>query len=136
MRVLRITVSTLAALAAMVTILAAPVLGSEALGKQENVACTACHDKPGSKLLTDQGKYFELRRTMVGFDELKATFGKCTACHDTKPGSLALTEKGEQFRFIVVDMEGLADWMKQHHPTAPEKEPEPEKPAESEDGSK
>lgn len=93
--------------------------GSEKLAEQESLSCTACHDKPGSKLLTDQGKYFETMRTLAGFDDLKATFGACTSCHVTKPGSKKLTAKGKEFRDMVQDMEGLGAWMKEHHPTAP-----------------
>ena len=68
------------------------------MGKQEGLSCTVCHDKPGSKLLTDQGKYYETMRTLAGFDELKATFGACTSCHVTKPGSKKLTAKGKEFQ--------------------------------------
>jgi cytochrome c2 len=109
----------LVAAATITAVVATNASASEELGKRENLSCTACHDKPGSKLLTDKGKYYELRRTTEGFDDLKATFGKCTACHDTKPGSLELTAKGEQFRAMVADMDGLAEWTKQHHPAAP-----------------
>ena len=52
--------------------------GTEKVGKQEGLSCTACHDKPGSKLLTDQGKYYETMRTLAGFEDLKATFGACS----------------------------------------------------------
>ncbi len=103
--------------------------GTEKVGKQEGLACTVCHDKPGSKLLTDQGKYFETMRTLTGFEELKATFGACTSCHVTKPGSKKLTAKGKEFRDMVHDMEGLGAWMKEHHPAPPpatiEGEPKP-----------
>jgi hypothetical protein len=90
--------------------------GTEKVGKQEGVSCTVCHDKPGSKLLTDQGKYYETMRTLAGFEELKATFGACTSCHVTKPGSQKLTAKGKEFRDMVQDMEGLGAWMQEHHP--------------------
>lgn len=106
------------ALSAIAALVAGNASASEEIGKNENLACTACHDKPGSKLLTDKGKYYELRRTTAGFDELKATFGRCTACHDTKPGSLELTAKGKQFKSLVSDMDGLAAWTKEHHPVA------------------
>ena len=93
--------------------------GTEKIGKQENLSCTVCHDKPGSKLLTDQGKYYESMGTIAGFDDLKSTFGACTSCHVTKPGSKKLTAKGKEFRDLVQDMEGLGAWMKEHHPTPP-----------------
>ncbi|MEO8196018.1 MAG: hypothetical protein ABI689_04790 [Thermoanaerobaculia bacterium] len=90
--------------------------GSEKLAKQETLSCTVCHDKPGSKLLTDQGKYYETMRTLAGFADLKATFGACTSCHVTKPGSKKLTAKGKEFGEMVRDMEGLGAWMQEHHP--------------------
>lgn len=93
--------------------------GTEKIGKQENLSCTVCHDKPGSKLLTDQGKYYETMRTLAGFEDLKATFGACTSCHVTKPGSKKLTAKGKEFAEMVKDMEGLGTWMKEHHPAPP-----------------
>lgn len=93
--------------------------GTEKLGKQEGLSCTTCHDKPGSKLLTDKGKYYESMRTLSGFEDLKATFGACTSCHVSKPGSKKLTTQGRNFRELVKDMEGLREWMKQNHPTPP-----------------
>lgn len=93
--------------------------GTEALAKQEKLECTACHEKPGSKLLTDEGKYYETMRTLAGFEELKATFGACTKCHVRKPGSKKLTAEGKKFQGMVEDMEGLGAWMKEHHPTPP-----------------
>ncbi|HEX4955797.1 MAG TPA: hypothetical protein VF017_20610 [Thermoanaerobaculia bacterium] len=103
--------------------------GTETLAKETTLACGACHDKPGSKLLTDKGKYFELMRTTEGFDQLKATFGACTSCHAAKPGSQRLTRRGQAFQLMVIDMEGLREWMKTHHPVAPGEEPtSPEKP--------
>ncbi len=97
--------------------------GTEAIAKQEKLECTACHDKPGSKLLTDQGKYYETMRTLAGFEELKSTFGACTKCHVRKPGSKKLTAEGKKFQDLVADMEGLGIWMQQHHPTPPPAEP-------------
>jgi len=93
--------------------------GSEKVGKQENLSCTTCHDKPGSKLLTDKGKYYESMRTLAGFEDLEATFGACTSCHISKPGSKKLTAQGRHFRDLVRDMEGLREWMKLNHPTPP-----------------
>lgn len=99
--------------------------GTEAIGRQEKLECTACHDKPGSKLLTDQGKYYETLRTVDGYADLKASFGKCTTCHVSKPGSKKLTKQGKQFQEMVEDMSGLGEWMKQHHPAPP---PAPQEP--------
>ncbi|HRC86091.1 MAG TPA: hypothetical protein PK413_10815 [Thermoanaerobaculia bacterium] len=97
--------------------------GTETLAKNTQLACGACHDKPGSKLLTDKGKYYELMRTTEGFDDLKATFGACTSCHVRKPGSHDLTRRGQAFLLMVKDMEGLREWMKAHHPAKPAKAP-------------
>ena len=104
--------------------------GSEKIAKRENLSCAVCHDKPGSKLLTDQGKYYETMSTLAGYDELKATFGACTSCHVTKPGSQKLTAKGKEFGAMVQDMEGLGVWMKEHHPKPPSPEAGASKPAE------
>jgi hypothetical protein len=109
------TVLTLA-----VTALLAPgAWGSDKLAEQEKLACTVCHDKPGSKLLTDKGKYYESARTLAGFDEIQANFGACTTCHVAKPGSKKLTRQGKQFQELVGNMEGLKAWMKEHHPAPP-----------------
>lgn len=130
MRPHRIAIAAAATLGLAALFAATLASGTEALGKQEGLECTACHDKPGSKLLTDQGKYYETLRTLDGFAELKATFGKCTTCHVSKPGSLKLTKEGKRFQEMVEDMTGLGEWMKEHHPTppppageAPEKQP-------------
>ncbi len=95
--------------------------GTQTLAKDTALACGSCHDKPGSKLLTDKGKYYELMRTTQGFDQLKATFGACTSCHVAKPGSQRLTRRGQAFQLMVIDMEGLREWMQVHHPAGPEK---------------
>jgi len=101
--------------------------GSQKIAKTEGLECGACHDKPGSKLLTDKGKYYETMGTLEGYDALAESFGKCTSCHVKKPGSLKLTTKGKQFQEMVGDMKGLKDWMAAHHPTPPVAEPEAEK---------
>ena len=72
---------------------------SQEIAKQTDLRCTACHDKPGSKLLTDQGKYWESMRTLEGYDQIKESFGKCTTCHVRKPGSPKLTKKSS-FNFM------------------------------------
>jgi hypothetical protein len=92
---------------------------TEKLADQQKLACTACHDKPGSKLLTDQGKYFETMRTLDGYEAVKATFGECTSCHVSKPGSKRLTKQGKKFSELVDSMQGLRDWMAEYHPTPP-----------------
>jgi formate-dependent nitrite reductase cytochrome c552 subunit len=122
MRPARILIPALAAAAALAPFLSTGASGSDEIAAKERISCTACHDKPGSKLLTDEGKFYEVMRTTDGFEALEKTFGRCTSCHDTRPGSQELTEKGEQFRALVTDMEGLAEWMKQHHPEAPAEE--------------
>lgn len=96
------------------------VQASEKIAQQENMVCTTCHDKPGSKLLTDEGKYYELMGSMKGFAEIEASFNRCTSCHVRKPGSGRLTKKGEQFAFFVGDMKGLRAWAVERHPAWPE----------------
>lgn len=106
------------ALAAVVILIAwagAP-RASEKLARDTGRACTACHDKPGSKLLTDQGKYFETTRALDGYEELKASFARCTACHVRRPGSSKLTRKGQKFAEVAKDMVDLRDWLQAGHP--------------------
>jgi hypothetical protein len=98
------------------------LLASEEIAKSENLRCTACHDKPGSKLLTDKGKYFETVRSVEGFDELQAEFGRCTHCHVRKPGSDKLTKEGKKLAEVVNDMTELKAWLAEKHPTSEEKE--------------
>jgi hypothetical protein len=123
----RIRIATLTAIAvAIATFFVGSIAsGSEKIAKAEGLECTACHDKPGSKLLTDRGKFYETMGTLDGFEELAETFGKCTECHVKKPGSLKLTNKGRQFKEMVGDMAGLKTWMAAHHPTPPEGDPQP-----------
>jgi len=89
---------------------------SNQIAKRENLDCTVCHDKPGSKLLTDGGKYYEEMRTLHGYDEVVSAFSQCTSCHVKKPGSKELTERGERYSWVVKDMEGLRQWLKENHP--------------------
>ncbi len=91
-------------------------VASEPIAKDTGKACTACHDKPGSKLLTDPGKYYETMHTLAGYDTLQATFGRCTACHARKPGSKQLTRKGREFSGLVKDMPALGEWLRANHP--------------------
>lgn len=92
------------------------LLATEEIAKTENVRCTACHDKPGSKLLTDKGKYFETVRSLEGFDKLEAEFGRCTNCHVRKPGSEKLTKEGKKLAEVVNDMTELKVWLAEKHP--------------------
>lgn len=101
-------------------ILTGSAFASEEVAKQEGLVCTVCHDKPGSKLLTDRGKYFEVMRGMDGFDDIEASFQSCTYCHRRRPGSLKLTKTGDQFLTLAGDMAGLLEWMRGRHPAAPQ----------------
>lgn len=101
----------------------APGEASKKLASETSLSCTSCHDKPGSRLLTDAGKYFEFNRSMDGFEPLKENFGKCTMCHVRKPGSTKLTARGLEFAKLVKDMAGLKEWLKQNHPAVPAKQP-------------
>jgi len=109
----RITVVSLA-----VTLLFAGgvVLATPDYGEELDLKCTACHDKAGSKRLTDFGKYFETTGSLDGFDELSAEFSKCTTCHVRKPGSLRLTKTGKKFASVAGSMSELRDWLKERHP--------------------
>lgn len=112
------TTTRLLALAGLMALLAPTgfVRATEKTGKETGQTCVACHDKPGSKLLTDQGKYFEVMRTLDGYTEVKASFGKCTSCHARKPGSKKLTSKGKQIATLASDMESLRQWIRENHP--------------------
>lgn len=90
---------------------------TKAIGQQEGMECTSCHDKPGSKLMTDEGKYYELMGSLEGYDQLETDFGKCTTCHVRKPGSKKLTKTGKKYQSLTEDMDGLRDWLMQPHPT-------------------
>ena len=96
---------------------------SKKLATETGRSCTTCHDKPGSRLLTDTGKYFETTRSLDGFDQIKESFGKCTMCHVRKPGSSKLTTRGREFSAMVKDMKDLRDWVQKNHPAPPDKKP-------------
>ena len=100
------------------------------IARREGLACTSCHTKLSKKRLTSRGKYYELKRTVEGYDELIETFGSCLACHVRKPGSAKLTREGRYFERIVDDMKGLEDWLRRYHPTRPA-EPSPDEEPES-----
>jgi len=89
---------------------------SNKIAKKESLQCTVCHDKPGSKLLTDRGKYYEEMRTLDGYNEVILAFSRCTSCHVKKPGSKELTERGQAYAFVAHDMEGLRQWLRENHP--------------------
>lgn len=93
-----------------------PAGASNKIAQSEGLQCTVCHDKPGSKLLTDRGVYYEKMRTLDGYDEVVAAFSECTACHVNKPGSKKMTDRGRAFAFAVRDMEGLKQWLRESHP--------------------
>jgi len=103
---------------------AGPAYATKAIANKEEAACTACHDKPGSKLMTDEGKYFELMGSFDGYDHVTQDFGKCTACHVSKPGSAKLTKQGKQYQSLATDMEGLREYLMAPHPEPPAAEPE------------
>lgn len=110
-------VTIAAGLGFLIAIIAAPPLSAtDAYAKKEGLTCTVCHDKPGSKLLTDKGKYYELMHTMSGFDDIKAAFGQCTTCHVRKPGSKRLTATGRDYKKVLHDMKGLRDFLNSLHP--------------------
>lgn len=119
MRRLLLVVLTLTVLTTLALWRAGDAWASPPLGQQTGLACTACHDKPGSKLLTDKGKYFELLGSFEGFDQVIADFGACTSCHVRKPGSKKLTKEGRDFARIIRDMKDLQEWMRLRHPTKP-----------------
>jgi cytochrome c553 len=100
---------------------------SNKIAKLEGLQCTVCHDKPGSKLLTDRGKYYEEMHSLAGYDDVVAAFAKCTSCHENKPGSKLLTERGQRYAWVVNDMEGLRQWLRENHPPLKSGE-QPERP--------
>jgi hypothetical protein len=106
------------------------VLADEKIAKQTDQRCTVCHDKPGSKLLTDKGLYFETTGSLEGFDELATSFGKCTSCHVRKPGSTKLTGEGKKMAELVDSMSELKEWVEEKHPAPAEKEAEKEEESE------
>ena len=114
-------------------VVGAPVDASNAIAEKTGIACTVCHDKPGSKLMTDKGKYWEAVGTLDGFDEIQERLAECTDCHVKKPGSKKLTETGKRYQWIIQDMDGLKSWLMERHPATLSTEPT-EEPGEPEDG--
>ena len=113
------TIQLALGLALLAGLLAAPAsMASNKIAKKESgMVCTSCHDKPGSKLLTDQGKYYESQGSLHGFDELEEEFQRCTYCHSRKPGSEKLTKVGKRYQWMFQDMDGIQAWLQQRHPT-------------------
>ena len=94
------------------------LLADQEIAEKTDQRCTACHDKPGSKLLTDKGLYYESQGTLDGFDALKGSFGRCTSCHVKKPGSEKLTSEGKKMAELVDSMQELKKWLAENHPEA------------------
>ena len=103
-----------------ILLLAGGAVATEEAAESEGAVCTACHDKPGSKRLTDRGKFFESTRSLAGYAEIEASFGQCTFCHRRKAGSKKLTRAGEGFAEVLGNMEGLVEWVRDRHPGWPE----------------
>jgi len=99
--------------------LAADIYASNEIARETGLVCTTCHDKPGSKLLTDKGKYYELMGSLDGFDEIGEAYGSCTACHVKKPGSKKLTAEGKRLARAIADMDALRALVLEQHPAAP-----------------
>lgn len=84
-----------------------PASATKTIAQQQDLSCTVCHDKPGSKRFTDRGKFYELMGDFDGYEELTAKFGECTTCHKRRPGSTKLTTEGKRWAEIHGDMEAL-----------------------------
>lgn len=114
-----------AVLAVALLLPADTLFATDEMAKSTGLACTACHDKPGSKLLTSKGKYYEALGTLEGYEAVTVAFRECTACHVAKPGSPKLTAQGQKFVALVKDMKGLNEWLKTSHPVLPKDEKKP-----------
>ena len=118
---MRTIVKLVVALAAIGLLLGGNALmANDEISQETGEKCTLCHDKPGSKLLTDKGLYYETQRTLEGYDEVKGTFGRCTSCHVRKPGSGKLTKEGKKMAEVVDSMEELRAWLAENHPAQAE----------------
>lgn len=102
------------------------LLADQEIADKTDQRCTACHDKPGSKLLTDKGLYYESMGTLDGFDSLQGSFGRCTSCHVKKPGSEKLTGEGKKMADLVDNMQELKKWLAENHPETSKEEKEEE----------
>jgi len=96
---------------------------SSAVAREEGLECTSCHRRRGGRKLNDQGKYFELMRSVEGYEQLEERFGRCTTCHVRKPGSKKLTKEGGRYRWMMQDMEGIRSWLMSRHPKPPVMDP-------------
>jgi hypothetical protein len=127
----RILLSVLLLALAVSLAAAGSAAASNAIAGETSLACTACHDKPGSKLLTDKGKYYELMGGLEGYDEIEQAFGRCTTCHVRKPGSKKLTREGQRLARAISDMQSLKELVMREHPVAPAAEGAPGNPGDS-----
>jgi hypothetical protein len=128
MKTARLTAIVLAALALLYLTSGPQAQASNEIAKRENLQCTVCHDKPGSKLLTNKGLYYQQLGSLQGYEQVVA-FGDCASCHKRRPGSKKLTPTGRRFLAAVKDMKGLRLWLEQNHPGMLPPEPTPAAPA-------
>lgn len=112
--------STITCAALAFALLAGSALATEEMAAKEELGCTSCHTRSGSKRLTDQGKFYELMGSFDGYAEVEASFGRCTFCHRRKPGSKKLTRAGKGFADALGGMEALVEWVQDRHPGWPE----------------
>jgi len=125
MKTARLTAILLAVLALLYLASRPQAQASNDIARREGLQCTVCHDKPGSKLLTSKGLYYQQIGSLDGYERVVA-FGDCASCHDERPGSKKLTPTGRRFLRVVKDMKGLRIWLRQNHPgMTPEPEPAP-----------
>jgi len=115
MKTARLTAIVLAALALLYLASGPQARASNEIAKKEDLQCTVCHDKPGSRLLTSKGLYYQQIGSLKGYDDVVA-FGDCASCHDQRPGSKKLTPTGRRFLRVVKDMKGLKRWLEDNHP--------------------
>lgn len=106
------TKPTIATLTAFLLLAGSMALATPEMGTKTAQKCAACHDKAGSKLLTSKGKFYELRGSLEGYDELIRSHRKCTSCHSKEPGSLRLTAKGEALKAKGESMHTLCSQVK------------------------
>jgi hypothetical protein len=95
------------------------VSASQTITEQEGLDCTVCHVKKGKDLLTDKGQYYELMRSLEGYELVLEKFGRCEFCHLNQPGATELTKDGYRFRWMMENMAGLEAWLLENHPKAP-----------------
>jgi hypothetical protein len=108
-----------AVLAAGTLAAAGAAYASNEIARETGLVCTACHDKPGSRLLTDRGKYYELMGDLAGFEEIGKAFGRCTTCHAKRPGSKKLTAEGRRLARAIENMDALRELVLKEHPELP-----------------